>query len=152
MAGLLKREGRSEESVPASRFDRLFDEWMSMLPLRRHAWDWEADELIKVDEFHEEDTLVIRAEIPGIDPEKDVDLSVSDHTLRIRAERREEKEAEEKGYLRREMRYGSFSRTLSLPEGVAEADITASYKDGILEIRVPAPAPVPAKRIPVAKA
>jgi HSP20 family protein len=59
--------------------------------------------------------------------------------LQIRAERRQEQDVDDKetGFRRRELRYGSFSRMLQLPPGVKESDITASYKDGILEIRVP---------------
>lgn len=93
----------------------------------------------------------MRAELPGIDPETDVVLTVSDHTLRIDAERKEEEKVKEKGYLRHEVRYGSFHRTLPLPEGVTEADIKASYKDGFLEVRIPAPEVEPAKKIPIAK-
>ena len=80
---------------------------------------------------------VIRAELPGIDPDKDVELTVIDGILRINAERRVESKTEDKGYLRHELHYGSLTRTLPLPDGIKEADITASYKNGILEIRVP---------------
>jgi HSP20 family protein len=61
--------------------------------------------------------------------------------LRIEAQRRTEEKTEEKGYTRQELRYGSFTRTLALPDSVSESDIQASYKDGILEIRVPVPPP-----------
>jgi HSP20 family protein len=101
--------------------------------------------MIPVDEYEEEGALVVRAELPGIDPETDVELSVSDHSLHIEAERREEEKVKEKGYVRHEVRCGSFARTLPLPEGVTETDITANYKDGILEIRIPAPEVEPAK-------
>jgi HSP20 family protein len=90
----------------------------------------------------------------GMDPGKDVEVTVSDGMLRIAAERREEEKTEEKDYYRRELRYGSFSRDLPLPDGTTESDIQASYKDGILEIRVPVAkeaAPEPAKKIPVTK-
>jgi len=71
--------------------------------------------------------------------------------LRIEAERREEEETEEKGYVRHELSYGSFTRTLPLPEGVTESDITASYKDGILEIRIPGAEPEPATKISISQ-
>jgi HSP20 family protein len=71
--------------------------------------------------------------------------------LRIEAERREEEKKEGKGYVRQELRYGSLSRTLPLPEGVTESDIKASYKAGTLEIRIPEPRQEPAKKIPIAK-
>jgi HSP20 family protein len=74
---------------------------------------------------------------------------VVDGTLRISAKRREEERKEGTDYVRREMHYGSFIRTLPLPEGVSETDIKASYKDGILEIRVPIPEPVSGTKIPI---
>jgi len=127
----------------------MFEEWARMMPFSR--WR-EAEELIRVEEFREDGTLVIRADLPGIDPDKDVELTVSHGILHIEAERREEEKREEKGYVRRELRYGSLSRSLPLPEGVTEADITATYKDGVLEIRIPAPKHEPAKKIAISKA
>lgn len=65
-----------------------------------------------------------------------------------------QRRTEEMGYLRRELRYGSFSRTLPLPEGVSKSHISASYKDGILEIRVALPEAETAKepkQIPVSR-
>ncbi|HVM53026.1 MAG TPA: Hsp20/alpha crystallin family protein [Acidimicrobiales bacterium] len=136
------------------RFDRVFDEWINTLPWRRglvFGHDWAGENVIRVDEYREDDSLVIRAELPGIDPDNDVELTVSDHMLHITAEHREEEKIEEKGYLRHELRCGSFSRELPLPEGVSESDVTASYKDGILEIRVPTPTPEPATKIAITK-
>ena len=141
MSSLMRRD-RGDVTSRFNRMDRIFDEWMRSLPMRRpfgFTWDWPGEDLIRVDEYRDGDTEVIRAELPGIDPEKDVDLTVADGMLRISAERRIEDRTEDKGYLRHELRYGSMSRTLPLPEGVAESDITATYKDGILEIRVPVP-------------
>jgi HSP20 family protein len=151
MAGLLKREAKTVDVF--DRFDRMFDEWTKSLTWRRplpFARDWAGD-MIPVDEYRENGDLVIRAEMPGIDPDNDVELTVSDHILHIEAEHREEEKVEEKGYLRHELRCGTFHRSLPLPEGVSESDVTASYKDGILEIRVPAPTPEPAKRISIKK-
>jgi HSP20 family protein len=102
------------------------------------------DQLIQVDEYRDGDTQVIRAELPGIDPAKDVEVTMQDGMLRIAAERKVEENTQDKGYTRHELRYGSFSRTLPLPEGAAESDIKASYKDGILEIRIPVAEPAPA--------
>ena len=87
------------------------------------------------------DTQVVRAELAGIDPDKDVEITVHEGMLQINAERQVEKKTEEKGYTHHELRYGSFTRTLPLPEGASESDITATYKDGILEIRVPVTEP-----------
>ena len=154
MGGLTRREPHGEAADVFSRFDRLFDEWARMMPFRAMAHPrWrEAGELIRVEEFRENGTLVIRADLPGIDPDKDVELTVSDGMLHIRAERREEEKQEEKGYLRQELHYGSLSRSLPLPEGVTESDITATYEAGVLEIRIPEPKHEPAKKIAISKA
>ena len=76
-----------------SRMDRLFEEWMRSLPMRRvfgQGGDWPGDELIHVDEFRDAGTQVIRAELAGIDPEKDVEITVQDGMLQIAAQRRVE--------------------------------------------------------------
>ncbi|MGY1669829.1 Hsp20/alpha crystallin family protein [Geodermatophilus sp. SYSU D00710] len=153
MTTLQERDRRSLES-PWSRLDRLFDEWMRTMPMRRLLGEAPGEEIIRVDEYRDDDTQVIRAELPGIDPDRDVELSVSGGMLRINAERRVEERTEEKGLTRREMRYGSFTRTLPLAEGATEDDIRAEYKNGVLEIRVPvAQAQVESepRKIPVAR-
>lgn len=92
---------------------------------------------MRIDEDIEDGHLVIRAEMPGIDPERDVDIRVQDNTLTIRAERRREDKQEHRGALRREIHYGTFVRNIALPEGADADDITANYKDGVLEVRLP---------------
>ena len=153
MAGLMRREPHGEAADVFSRFDRLFDEWVRLMPFRQMAFPrWlEAGDLIRVEEYREDGTLVVRADLPGIDPDKDVELTVAGGMLHIQAERRQEEKREEKGYLRREVCYGSVSRSLPLPEGVAEADITATYQDGVLEIRIPEPKHEEAKKIAISK-
>jgi HSP20 family protein len=119
-------------------FDRWFGEWSfprSWAELRR-AFP-EGGEMLRLEEFTDGNELVVRAEMPGIDPDKDVDIQVSDHTLRLRAERRQESKIEEKGGYRSEFHYGSFLRSVPLPTGATEKDVKASYKDGILEVRIP---------------
>lgn len=151
MTGLSKREPRGEAADVFGRFDRMFEEWAQMMPFRAFPRWREAEGLIRVEEFREDGTLVIRADLPGIDPGKDVELTVSDGMLHIEAERRVEEKREEQGYVRQELRYGSLSRSLPLSEGVTETDITAAYKDGVLEIRVPEPRHEPAKKIAISK-
>jgi HSP20 family protein len=153
MTALTKREPTLDRFGMFDRFDRMFDDWMKVLPLHRPMvfGRWWTEDVIHVDEFRDNGTLVIRAELPGIDPDKDVALTVTEGMLTIAAERHEDKKVEEDGYLCRELRHGSFTRTLPLPTKVSEADIKASYKNGILEIRVPAPKAVPAKKIPIGK-
>lgn len=140
MAGLIHRERRTPESFDVfGRFDRLFDEWARMMPVLPSFEGWRHQDLIQVDEYRDGEEVVVRAELPGIDPDRDVELTVTGGMLHIQAQRREEEKVEEKGFMRRELRYGSFDRTLPLPDGVVESDITARYRDGILEIRFRAP-------------
>jgi HSP20 family molecular chaperone IbpA len=104
---------------------------------------------VRVEDFMEEGSYVLRAELPGIDPEKDVEIAVENDMLTIRGERREE--TKEKN--RREFHYGSFRRTLALPRGADPDKITASYNDGVLEVRVPIPTEeTPSVRIPIQRA
>lgn len=99
---------------------------------------------IRVEQFMDGNALVVRAEVPGLDPEKDVDVSVAGGMLHIKAEREEKTEHKSKSGYRSEFRYGSFSRSVPLPPGAREEDVTASYKDGVLEVRAPAPEQAPA--------
>jgi HSP20 family protein len=114
---------------------------------------WDEAEWLRVEEFVEDRTLVVRAELPGIDPEKDVDISVADGSLVIRAEKEQKSEKKEKDSYRSEFHYGSFVRAIALPSGVDEAQIAASYRDGVLEVRVPMGEPIePAKvKIPISR-
>lgn len=114
----------------------LFPEWPDWLN-RMVDWREGFDELLKVEEYREDGTVVIRAELPGIDPDKDVDITVADDTVTITAERREETKAEDRGRYHSEFHYGSFTRVLPLAPGTKQDDVTATYKDGILEIRLP---------------
>jgi HSP20 family protein len=115
--------------------------------------DWETG-CLRVEEFIDEGTLAVRVELPDIDPEKDVELSVAEGVLHIRAQREEKTEKGDTNVYRSEFRYGSFVRNVPLPEGVTIDDIAASYKDGILEIRVPMPAEEakpPVTKVPIVR-
>jgi HSP20 family protein len=88
-----------------------------------------------IDVLENDGDLVIRAEIPGTKPE-DVDVTVQSGVLTISGRREEEREEERGGYLVRERRYGSFRRSLQLPEDVDESKINARFDGGVLEVRV----------------
>ena len=106
-------------------------------PMRRlFEGDWEVP-AFRVEEFRDNGAMVVRAELPNIDPEQDLDVTVTDGTLRIHGERREETSNKSKNGYRSEFKYGSFSRDIALPAGTSPDDVTASYHDGILEVRVP---------------
>lgn len=89
--------------------------------------------VIRVEDEMKDGNYEIRAEIPGVDPAKDVDITVRDGLLTIKAERSEKKESEG----RSEFSYGSFARSVTLPRGADEDAITASYDKGILTVTVP---------------
>jgi HSP20 family protein len=115
-------------------------------------WLGRADHPMKIEEVDEDGMRVIRAELAGIDPDKDVDLTVDHGMLTIRAERRQESTSDEGGVYRSEFSYGSFRRTVPLPAGASEDDIKASYTDGVLEIRFPVDGEkAAAKKIPVTR-
>jgi HSP20 family protein len=152
MADVTRRKPHGEAADVYSHFDRMFEEWARMIPFRPIMFPHRRGGLIRVEEFRDDGALVIRADLPGIDPEKDVELTVSDGILRIEAERREEGKREGKGYVRQELRYGVLFRALPLPEGVTGADITATYEAGVLEIRIPRPKREPARKIAISKA
>ena len=103
---------------------------------------------IRCEDYVENGRYVLRAELPGIDPERDVDITVSNGILTIHAERREE----EREAHRTEFRYGAFTRSISLPPNVDEDDVKAGYDQGILEVSVKLADQRPrGKRIPVEK-
>lgn len=104
---------------------------------------------VRIEDFVEGDTYVVRAEMPGIDPDKDVEIDIAGDVLTIRGERQEE----HKDRHRHEFQYGSFSRSIGLPKNAKVDGVTAAYKDGVLELRVPfEDSAVEAKRIPIQRA
>ncbi|CAB5240980.1 unannotated protein [freshwater metagenome] len=91
---------------------------------------------IKVEEFVKDGDIVVRAELPGIDPDRDINVHVGDGYLTISGQREES----HKDAKLSEFYYGTFTRTIALPAGVDEKSVKADYKDGILEVHVKKPA------------
>jgi len=85
-----------------------------------------------------EDHFVLRADLPGL-AEGDVSIEVEDNVLTVSGERKAEHETTKEGYHRVERAFGSFSRSLTLPDGVDADAVTASFDRGVLEIRIPKP-------------
>jgi len=106
----------------------LEEPWAPLLP-------FSTGRAFRVEDYVREGKYVLRAELPGLDPEKDVEVSVEDGTLRIHAEGREEREEPHHS----EFRYGSFTRSVTLPKGADTEHITAGYDQGILQVTVPVP-------------
>ena len=94
----------------------------------------------KIEECHEDNVMVIRAELPGVDPERDVQVDVVDDQLVITAQKSESHEKSARHVHHSEFRYGSMTRSVSMPKGVDESMISATYEDGVLEVRVAMPA------------
>ena len=98
-----------------------------------------AGQVFRLEESIRDDRYVIRAELPGLDPENDIEVTVDGRILTIRAERRQQ----DKGPYRSEFRYGSLTRAVKLPARVDPADVTARYDKGVLEVSVPVEAVKP---------
>jgi HSP20 family protein len=139
-----------QQNLPQIRtdpFPRLMDWFESLIPADT-AMRFNVAHPMRIEEYMRDGSLIVRAELPGIDPVKDVEVTVSEGLLTIRGERKEERKEER----RSEFYYGSFVRTVSLPTGVDQSNVEAEYKDGILEVRVAmpdqgsAPAQIPVKR------
>jgi HSP20 family protein len=139
--------GESKESKTPGGMTRwprdLTDLWGGWQPFGAMNWPFRD---IKVEEFIDGEQLVVRAEVPGVDPDRDIEVSVDNGVLTIAAERRESsREKLDKG-LHSEFRYGSFVRQVRLPAGTSPEVVSATYKDGVLEIRMPRPSAEAASR------
>jgi len=94
---------------------------------------------MRVEEYVEDNELVVKAEVPGINPDKDVKITVTEGRLRIQARRSEESQRQDADTFRSEFHYGLFIRDFALPTGVKKESIKATYKDGLLMVRIPVP-------------
>jgi HSP20 family protein len=129
-------------------FDRFFGErFPSLWEAERPFWRGEGW-LPAVESRIENGELIVKADLPGIDP-KEVSISVTGNQLTIEGERKHEEKEEKKDYFYRELQYGKFSRTMTLPAGVDAEKIKATYKDGVLHVRMPAPKELASKRIQI---
>jgi HSP20 family protein len=119
-----------------AEFDRLFGGWPAFpsLDLERDL-KW----MPKIDVVEKDGALVTRVDLPGMNKE-DVSVEVNDGCLTLSGERkRESEEKKDDVVVRSEREYGSFYRSVPLPEGIKAEDIKASFTDGVLEVRVPLP-------------
>jgi HSP20 family protein len=92
----------------------------------------------QIEVSHQNNELLVRADLPGLKKE-DVTVDITDEAITISGERRQEQESDSGGYYRSERSYGSFYRTIPVPRGAISDQAKATFKDGVLEIRVPAP-------------
>jgi len=118
---------------PFSRdVDRLFDAFFGADREQGRRW------VPPVDLVEAEDHFLLKADLPGLS-EEDVSIEVQDGTLTISGERSAEHESEQRGWYRIERSFGSFSRSLTLPDGVDAEGISARFERGVLEVRIPKP-------------
>jgi HSP20 family protein len=120
-----------------SEVDRLFNEMLGGLSRRRGRQEGQqlAQWAPAMDVLTKDGDLVIRAELPGIKQE-DVDITLQNGVLTISGEHRANQEEERGGYHVRERRFGSFRRSMTLPEGTDESKVHARFEDGVLEVTV----------------
>jgi HSP20 family protein len=99
----------------------------------------------QVEAFERDGKLIVRADLPGLTKD-DINVDITDEAIKIRGERRQESEENEEGYYRSERNYGSFYREIPLPSGVSGEDANATFRNGVLEITMLAPARQPSSR------
>lgn len=121
--------------------ERMFDDFLGrrMRPWWPERWSLPAVLEISsptVDLYEDKDDIVVKAELPGMDKDN-IEVNLTDHTLTIKGEKKKEGEVKEENYYKSERSYGSFVRTLELPKEVHADKVKASFKNGVLEVRLP---------------
>jgi len=129
----LTRWERDMDRIMEDFFGRRMRPWWPERWSRREVMELEAP---VVDLFEDKNDIVIKAELPGMEKEN-VEVKLTDHMLTIKGEKKKEEEVKEENYYRSERSYGSFVRTLELPADVHADKVKASFKNGILEVRLP---------------
>ena len=128
-------------------FDRFFRNPWSPLDFEAPGWPM-SSWMPSLDVSESEEEVTARIEIPGVDP-KDLEISVSGNTLTIQGNKKEESEDRQKNYTRVERRFGSFRRTIDLPQQIEEDSLKAKYKNGVLTVTARKVVRGQKKRIPI---
>ncbi|HSJ58597.1 MAG TPA: Hsp20/alpha crystallin family protein [Anaerolineae bacterium] len=134
MAGLIRWDPFRRRELMSLRdaMDRMFEEGMLRPPM---PFGW-GEESLAVDMYETDDNVVVKTAIPGVKAD-DIEVSVTGDTLSVRAETKQEEEVNEERYLRRERRYGSYCRQITLPGGIQADQAEADYSDGVLTLTFP---------------
>ena len=103
----------------------------------------------QIESWVQDHTLHLKADLPGLEPQ-DVEITVEGNRLTLRGERKAEHEKQDGQYFHREVRYGSFVRSFTIPEGTKAEEVQASYRNGVLELTLPLPAAMLPKKVPIA--
>ncbi len=129
-------------------FRRGFDEMFDQFTKDWFSGDWMRTRGPAIESWIEDGNLVVRADLPGVDP-KDVEVTVVGETLTLKGKREHKEEKSERDYFHREVSYGSFERSISLPKGVKAEEIKATYRNGVIELTMPIPKELSARKVPV---
>jgi len=145
--------GFLEKWTPSTDLERLrseFDELLEHFGFdRREARVWPiASNRPAIESSIDSDKFVVRVDLPGVDP-KNIDVQVVNGILTVKGTREEKRESDKASVFRREIRYGSFERAISLPEGIKAEDLTAVHRDGVLELSAPMPRETAAKSVKI---
>ncbi len=131
---IIRFEPFEEVGMLGRAMDRLFDDFFTTRrPVTgRPGLAWAP----AVEMFETDGEVVVKAELPNVDP-KQVDITVTNDAITLRGETKREEEQKGRDYYTRELRYGTFTRTVPLLTEVKSGDAKATYKDGVLEVRIP---------------
>lgn len=130
-------------------FRRVFGSLTPSSLFRRETSAFKGEWYPAIDCYMKNNQFIVHADLPGIDP-KDIDISITGNILTIRGERKSEiEEKKESGVLFRETVYGTFERSLTLPEGVDASKVHATFKNGVLELAMPAKAEALPKKVKI---
>jgi HSP20 family protein len=130
---------------PFEEMDRLFEDYFSRGWMRPFRWEWPSlgemakpfeGKMPKVDVIERDDEVVVKAELPGVD-KKDLDVSVTENSVTIKGTTRHEEKEEKGDFYRCEISRGAYARTVALPSYVDADKAKASFKDGVLELKLP---------------
>jgi HSP20 family protein len=142
MATLIRWDPAREVATLQNEMGRLFGLLREGNGANERSW------VPALDVWETEDDVVYAFDLPGI-PEEKISVEFEDGTLTVSAERERREEVSNDRFYRFERRYGTFSRAIGLPQGVKESDISADYRDGVLEVHVHKPEEVKPRRIQI---
>ncbi len=130
------------------RFSREFDDLLDRCWGGRGQPRRDAEHIPALESYIEGDNLIIRADLPGVDPQ-DVEITVIGDELRISGKREQATEEKARDFYHREVRYGRFERVIRLPEGVKSEEIKASFRNGVLELSARIPEHNRTRKVPI---
>ncbi len=133
MSSLMRWDPFNDGLSLRNAIDRLFED-----SLVRPAWGFASPNAanLAIDMYETKDAVVVKAALPGVKPDE-VQVTMTGDTLTIRGETKEENEVKEADFIRKERRYGSFSRSITLPSGLKADKAEATFENGVLMLKIP---------------